>query len=201
MKKRVLSVLMAMIVTAIGFTPVTLAETPQVTINGNTVIYDSDSGYPFIDSANRTQVPLRRTMEQFGCTVTWNDSIKSALIVNGNSGVGVPIGMNFIVTDMGDKIYIDTSAQIVNGRTYMPIRVVVEALGGEVSWNEYRRSIDLYTPSYAYNGAEQWQIDNAFNNAINNITSQPLNLTIVETPVSWQSNATNMDIDGIVRRS
>ena len=48
------------------------AGTVTVSINGTPVAYNDSYGYPFVDAAGRTQVPFRRTMETFGCTVSWN---------------------------------------------------------------------------------------------------------------------------------
>lgn len=43
-----------------------------VTINGSAVQFNASTGSPFVDSSNRTQVPLRATMEAYGCDVDWD---------------------------------------------------------------------------------------------------------------------------------
>lgn len=49
-----------------------------VTIDGTSVLYDDGYGRPFLDSAGRTQVPFRLTMESFGCAVYWNNETRTA---------------------------------------------------------------------------------------------------------------------------
>ena len=50
-----------------------------VTIDGTSVLYDDGYGRPFLDSAGRTQVPFRLTMESFGCAVYWNNETRTAV--------------------------------------------------------------------------------------------------------------------------
>lgn len=106
-----------------------------VTFGSSYVKYNDASGMPFVDSANRTQVPLRLTMKRCGASVDWDSVNKIATVTKNGITVQVPIGLNYILKD-GVKVETDTAAQIVNNRTYLPIRPVVEALGGEVGWDE-----------------------------------------------------------------
>lgn len=98
------------------------------------------SGMPFVDSASRTQVPLRVTMENLYAKVTWDSSSKTAIVEKNGIKVEVPVGKNYIVVN-GVQQTIDTSAQIVNGKTYLPIKSVVVALGGEVSWDPSTKTV------------------------------------------------------------
>jgi len=41
----------------------------------------------------------------------------------------------------GKALVSDTSAQIINNRTFLPLRAVAEALGAEVTWNESERAV------------------------------------------------------------
>lgn len=105
-----------------------------VFINGKEVKFTQSSGQPFIDKANRTQVPLRVTMDAYGCVVDWDDVNHIAKVKKGDIEVQVPIGESYILVN-GDKVANDTAAQIKDGRTYLPIRVVLEAFGAKVNWN------------------------------------------------------------------
>ncbi len=110
----------------------TIKGAAKVSINGNDVKFNTASGAPFIDKANRTQVPLRVTMESYRATVGWDSATKTATVEKNGIKVEVPVGKNYIVVN-GQNQTIDTTAQIVNGKTYLPIKSVVVALGGEVS--------------------------------------------------------------------
>ena len=49
-------------------------------INGKTVYMDAE---PFIDSNNRTLVPIRFIAEAFGCTVDWVQNEAKVIILEG----------------------------------------------------------------------------------------------------------------------
>lgn len=115
-----------------------------VNINGVPVSFDAGSGSPFLDGAGRTQVPFRRTMETFGCTVTWEGDTRTAVAQKDGITVRVPIGRAYIEAD-GVPIAIDTTAVLQNGRTYLPIRAVLEAFGAQVTWDGTARQVVVTT--------------------------------------------------------
>jgi len=105
----------------------------DVKINDVDVQYNNDSGFPFIDKQGRTQVPLRATMEAFGANVEWDQASLTANVEKNSVSVKVPIGKSFIYIG-GVEVANDTVAQLKDDRTYLPIRVVLEAFGSTVSW-------------------------------------------------------------------
>lgn len=60
----------------------------------------------------------------------------------------------------GKSISMDTPAQIINGRTMVPVRFVSEALGAKVSWDEKTSTViiatdkDKYPPQLKLNGEQ-----------------------------------------------
>lgn len=102
--------------------------------------FTESSGAPFIDGANRTQVPLRVTMENYGAKVGWESGTKTAVVEKSGIMVEVPIGKKVIYVN-GQEQSIDTAAQIVAGRTYLPIKAVIEALGGNVAWDQATKTV------------------------------------------------------------
>jgi len=113
---------------------IAFADEINVTIDSGAVMFDEQSGKPFIDANWRTQVPFRKTLEQYGATVSWNNEERIATAVLGDITVQIPIGTNYIIKN-GEKLVNDTNSLIVNGRTYLPIRKVIEAFGSEVQWD------------------------------------------------------------------
>ena len=79
-------------------------------------------------------------MESYGATVGWDSATKTAIVEKDGIKVEVPVGKNYIVVN-GQNLTIDTSAQIANGKTYLPIKSVVVALGGEVSWDSSTKTV------------------------------------------------------------
>lgn len=124
-------------------TPITTsAASVGIIINGDPVVFTVDSGVPFVDSASRTQVPLRATMEAYGCEVDWDNVTRTAIVEKDGTVVKVPIGASHIVVN-GKQIKNDTVAVIKNNRTYLPIRAVLEALGGYVTWDASKNSVEV----------------------------------------------------------
>ena len=104
-----------------------------VNIDGKAVAFTDGTGYPYVESG-RTLVPLRVTMESFGASVSWDNATKTAFVVKGPVTVRCSVGENCIYRN-NVKIANDASAVVKDGRTYLPIRAVLEAFGAEVGWD------------------------------------------------------------------
>lgn len=112
----------------------------NVIVDDEVVEFTSLSGKPFIDDNNRTQVPLRITLEAFGATVKWNNTERCVELIKDDVTVKVPIGIKEIyVNDKMQKI--DTEAIIKDNKTYLPIRAIIEAFGAEVEWDGKNKTI------------------------------------------------------------
>lgn len=122
----------------------------NIQIDKEPISFTKDSGAPFIDKANRTMVPLRITMEESGCTVDWDGKGQMAVVSKGETVVKVPIGQGYILVN-DKKVNIDTSAQIIQGRTFLPIRAVLESFNATVSWNEETKTVEA---NYESTGSE-----------------------------------------------
>jgi len=136
--KKLLSIILS--ITLILSSSATALATVSVSINNAPVAFTSQSGAPFIDQANRTQVPLRATMETYGCNVSWESETNTAKVSKDGTTVEVVIGQNYILKN-NTKIAIDSAAIIKDGRTYLPIRAVLESFGANVSWNNISQTV------------------------------------------------------------
>ncbi len=116
------------------------AQGISVLMDNVEVVFDAKTGAPFIDAHARTQVPFRVVLEQFGCVVQWDQTDKMAIAEKNGIVVKVPIGKPYILINGAEKPN-DTAAQIRDGRTYLPIRAVLEAYGASVAWNQYSQSV------------------------------------------------------------
>jgi len=143
MKRKIMSIALILCMT-ITLLPVSAAAegTVGVKIDGTDVVFNESSGSPFIDSNSRTLVPLRVTMESCGCTVTWDNENSKAIVYKDGVTVVVPIGENRIIIN-GVPSSIDTAAVILNSRTYLPIRSVLEAFGSDVGWDGASRTVTV----------------------------------------------------------
>jgi len=125
----------------------TSAYAVDIGINDTNVEFCGHTGFPFIDSNNRTQVPLRITMESLGAEVDWNQDTQTVVVVKDDMKVEVPIGKSYLIKN-GQKIPHDTAAIIRGNRTYIPIRAVLEAFGSEVGWKSETQTVILDGQSF-----------------------------------------------------
>lgn len=127
-----------LIITAILILSLVLSVVPtlatDVVIDNVKVSFNDSTGYPFISTEGRTMVPLRATMEAYGATVRWDAETSTAIVTKGITTVTCKIGEAAIYRN-GTKIANDAAATVVDGRTYLPIRAVLEALDAKVSWD------------------------------------------------------------------
>lgn len=103
-----------------------------VSVDGNLVEFPDVQ--PFIDDDGRTQIPVRALSEMLNCKVEWNQS-QQLVTVTGDNGtiITLTIGDNKLYIN-DSVIVMDTTAMIVENRTYIPVRYLVEALGLNVYW-------------------------------------------------------------------
>ncbi len=118
-----------MMVFGIGLMSASAANKAVVAFDGNPISISSVYGTPFIDSANRMQVPIRVIAEKLGAKVDWDGANNTATI---NGTIKIKVGSNEITTSYG-VITMDTTAVNQNGRIYIPVRSVANAMGYGVS--------------------------------------------------------------------
>jgi len=76
-------------------------------------------------------VPLRFIIENFGGDIYWNSSDSSIKIIFPEKEILMWVN-NFIAYINGKKYILDSPPIIIDGRTLVPVRFVVEALGAYV---------------------------------------------------------------------
>lgn len=132
-----------------------LAETKNITVSnqgvdgGITVAVNSqDIDFqikPFIDENNRTQMPVREFAEFLGCSVYWSaeDRQVSIMVGEGGDSYHFIIGENKYRKN-GDYYDMDTAAQIVDNRTFIPLRYIAEMMGYTVEYVAPKESVILF---------------------------------------------------------
>ncbi|NCC17043.1 MAG: MBL fold metallo-hydrolase [Clostridia bacterium] len=116
------------------------SSTTSIYIGSEKVPFSAQSGYPFTDAQGRMQVPLRAAMDAYGCKTTWSEAEKTVTLTKGDATVKVPIGKTYILINGAQKTT-DTAALVKDGRTYLPIRPVLEAFGATVRWDEKKNAV------------------------------------------------------------
>jgi hypothetical protein len=116
----------------------------QVTVNDEVIEFPD--AQPFVDENSRTLIPVRFVTEAMGAEVTWNQDSQTANISKDGITVQITIGQkNLKVTEDGktSKVKMDTAAVAKDGRTYVPIRFVAEALGAYVDYSSLYQSVEI----------------------------------------------------------
>jgi len=113
----------------------------SVIINSHRVEFTEETGFPFVDENNRTMVPLRITMETAGFDVGFDVENSVAIVVTEHRRIEIPIGEDFMYVG-NTRVQNDTHAIVSNGRTFLPIRAVLEAAGFTVEWHSPSSSVN-----------------------------------------------------------
>ncbi len=143
MKKLIIPLLAAaMVLTSIlWLMPSACADTQiKINIDGQNI---NSSEAPIIRNS-RTLVPVRIISEELGAEVSWNNAERTVFITKGERAVLLRIDKNLIeYTVDGVKSYdlSDVSPQIFAATTFVPIRLISNALGVAIDWDETSRTI------------------------------------------------------------
>lgn len=142
MKKRVLLLITILLVMAPFFV---FAESDiKVEVDGVNIQFNKETGIPFIDENGRIQVPVSVVLKKCGISVDWDAQNRLVLTEKDGVKVEIPIDKNYI-TKNHQQIKSDTVAKIKNGRTYLPIRKVMESYGADVKWYANAKTVSIYT--------------------------------------------------------
>lgn len=137
MKSFVKSFLLCLIVCAL--LPLS-AQAADIKINAEPLEVDT----PAVIEKGRILAPFRAIAEGLGCEVRWDAVSRTAYSTRQARGkvetLAIPIGAKEMVLSLDDgkvkkTIGLDVPAQIIEGRTYLPVRAFAEAFGAKVSWD------------------------------------------------------------------
>lgn len=107
---------------------------PEAYVNGEKKAIDPENQKitPLIRDG-RTLVPVRFISEEFGAEVKWFPADSTITIQKDDVHIHMGIGYAVIVVN-GELIDLDTEPQLIQGRTYVPLRAIAEALHKKVTW-------------------------------------------------------------------
>lgn len=111
---------------------------PSPTINGEAVSID----VPALIIDSRTLTPARFVAEALGAEVLWDDETKTVTIKDENNEIVLVINSKTALIN-GEEIETDVPAMIIDSRTLTPSRLVAEALGAEVLWDDETKTVTI----------------------------------------------------------
>lgn len=114
----------------------------KMTVDGASKSIDEQGTVPVIRN-DRTLLPVRAVFEAMGGTVGWDNA--SRVVTLTKDGKTLYLGINNTLSwDSNGKYYtLDSAPIILNNRTMLPIRFVVEYFGGSVSWNATTKTVTI----------------------------------------------------------
>ncbi len=117
------------------------AAAPSIVVDGREVPFDSP---PFIEGG-RTFVPVRPIFEALGATLIWDGPTRTVTAALGQDTVKLVVDSHDMDID-GRQYYVDVTPRIVQGRAFVPLRVVAAALGCDVAWDPGTQTVTVNTP-------------------------------------------------------
>jgi hypothetical protein len=103
---------------------------------------------PYINSDNRTLVPVRFVSEALGAKVDWMASTKTVKIEYDSKLIVLEIGLPKATVGT-NVVALDTAPAITNSRTMVPLRFVSECLGAQVEWKAAESAVYITTAQRA----------------------------------------------------
>ncbi|THF82258.1 copper amine oxidase N-terminal domain-containing protein [Cohnella fermenti] len=116
-----------------------------VIVNGQKVKFPDTE--PYISAAGNTMVPVRFVSEKLGADVKWDNTTQTVLISYNGKNIRMSVGSKEVSVD-GVVSTLDTSAEIYDTRTMVPLRFVSEVLGSEVIWDQGAHSVRVTDAAY-----------------------------------------------------
>lgn len=99
---------------------------------------------PAVNIDSRVLVPMRGIFETLGAEVTWDDNDKTVWATRGEQFIAINTNDGTLGTGVYnseglpywvDNITLDVPAQLIDDRTYVPVRAVSETLSAYVTWD------------------------------------------------------------------
>lgn len=117
-------------------------DDPTLKINNVTTTVDANPTVVPIIINSSTYLPLRTLVEVLGGTIEWNDTTKTVTIIIGSNIIQITIDAPTASLN-GRIVPLIAPATILNGRTLLPLRSVMELLGKTVNWDNDTRTITI----------------------------------------------------------
>ena len=137
--RKLLAGLMTAVMLAAMPVAASAANDITVYVDGQKVTFDQ----PPVVQNGRTLVPMRAIFEALGAEIEWFGAEKRVNAFWGMNSLDLWIGSCEIQMGDGSMVTIDVPAQVINGRTLVPLRAVSQCMGAEVLWDGSTKTINI----------------------------------------------------------
>jgi hypothetical protein len=91
---------------------------------------------------DRTLVPLRFMAEAIGATVLWDAATQRVTVIRGRDWLDLWLG-EMVMMKNGTPLELEVPAQLIEGRTMLPLRAIAESLAITVDWDGATQKIKV----------------------------------------------------------
>ncbi|MGQ9513136.1 N-acetylmuramoyl-L-alanine amidase [Thermodesulfitimonas sp.] len=133
---------------------------------------------PFI-ADGRTYVPVRYLALALGVPeagISWDGNTASVTLNRNGVTLRLTVGENILQVN-GQEKKIDAVPVLKDGRTYLPVRCIVEAFGFTVNWDESARAVSVFP------AVEKPPVDQTKTTSSNPVKKAPVNQVVVKGSV------------------
>lgn len=109
-----------------------------LTLDSTTAMRDNTAvalEVPPLSRGGRMMLPIRFVAEAFGAAVGWDAATATATVATADTVITVRIDASEICVN-GCAAPLDSAAFLADGRAYLPVRAIADALGATVSWDD-----------------------------------------------------------------
>lgn len=126
---------------------VSMISAPAFTSANNDIIITVDGAAVDFDTPpqiieGRTMVPMRAIFETLGADVDWDSDSQTVTAYKNGVLLSFTIGSTTLYHNSIEQS-VDVPAQIVDGRTLIPVRVISECLGADVDWDSENNTVNI----------------------------------------------------------
>lgn len=121
-------------------------EDPDTKVLGSDSVISDTAKFKFdtppVIKGGRTLIPVRAITEGLGAELSYNQETKVVTITKGDTVIELTLGSTTAIVN-GEEVQLDTNASIVNNRTYVPLRFVMETFKLNVEWDKDTETIEI----------------------------------------------------------
>jgi len=119
-------------------------DNPYMVVNDVQQEIDPGRGTVPILVSGRTMLPVRAIVEAMGGTVGWEDTTRTVSVTYRGTTVEMIID-DKMMTKNGEQLEMDVAPTVINSRTMVPVRFIVDNLPGcSIEWDNASRSATIY---------------------------------------------------------
>jgi len=99
-----------------------------------------------INVDGRIKLPFRDLLESMGANISFDDSTKTVSAEKDGTVITFSLDSDTIYVDKNGEqssFTMDTSIDVINDRTYVPVRFIAEAFGFTVGWDDEAKSVTI----------------------------------------------------------